>query len=100
MSDREQSPTGENEAAVVAEHLNVKVTNGNDEVFFKIKRTTRLERLMKAFCERSGKSFEASRFTFDGEKVQPGQTPNDLDMDDGDALEVFQQQIGGGGFCL
>lgn len=95
MSDREQSPTGEHEAAVVADFLNVKVTNGNDEIFFKIKRSTRLEKLMRAFCDRSGKAFENSRFTFDGERVKSDMTPNDLDMEDGDALEVFQEQIGG-----
>lgn len=98
MSDREQSPTGEHEAPAVTEHLNVKVTDGNGEVFFKIKRSTRLEKLMRAFCDRSGKSFETVRFTFEGDRVTKDHTPNDLQMEDGDQLEVFQEQIGG--FCL
>ena len=63
-----QTPTGN-------EHLNIKVTDGNNEVFFKIKRSTKLEKLMKAFCERQGKDPKTARFLFEGQKVQIGDTP-------------------------
>lgn len=98
MSDREQSPTGEHEAAVAPNHINLKVTDNHTEIFFKIKRTTRLEKLMQAFCDRTGKDLRATRFFVDGDRVEKEQTPNDLDMEDGDALEAFQEQLGG--FCL
>ncbi|TGZ83576.1 ubiquitin-like protein [Ascodesmis nigricans] len=78
-----------------AEHLNIKVTDNNNEVFFKIKRSTQLKKLMDAFCERQGKSTSSVRFLFDGTRVQPGDTPDSLDMQDGDTLEVHQEQIGG-----
>ena len=58
------------------EHLNIKVTDGNNEVFFKIKRSTKLEKLMKAFCERQGKDPKTARFLFEGQKVQTGDTPD------------------------
>lgn len=58
------------------EHLNIKVTDNNNEVFFKIKRTTKLEKLMAAFCDRQGKSLSSVRFLFDGQRVQPSDTPD------------------------
>ncbi|KAK0266033.1 SUMO protein smt3 [Friedmanniomyces endolithicus] len=79
----------------VSEHLNIKVTDNNNEVFFKIKRTTALKKLMDAFCERQGKDIRSCRFLFDGTRVNPTDNPETLDMNDGDTLEVHQEQIGG-----
>jgi hypothetical protein len=59
-----------------SEHLNIKVTDNNNEVFFKIKRSTKLEKLMSAFCDRQGKSMQSVRFLFEGQRVQPGDTPD------------------------
>ncbi|ETI22125.1 hypothetical protein G647_06197 [Cladophialophora carrionii CBS 160.54] len=87
--DMGQTPAGNNE------HLNIKVTDGNNEVFFKIKKSTKLEKLMKAFCERQGKDPKTARFLFEGQKVQTGDTPESLEMQDGDSIEVHQEQIGG-----
>ncbi|KAI4200524.1 MAG: hypothetical protein LQ346_002366 [Caloplaca aetnensis] len=97
MSDRGQSPGagGNAEEPPKTEHLNIKVTDNNNEVFFKIKRTTALKKLMDAFCERQGKSSNTVRFLFDGARVNPTDSPDSLDMADGDTLEVHQEQIGG-----
>ncbi|KAF2009933.1 ubiquitin-like protein [Aaosphaeria arxii CBS 175.79] len=84
------------EDAGPSEHLNIKVTDNNNEVFFKIKRTTQLKKLMDAFCDRQGKNIQSVRFLFDGQRVQPTDNPESLDMQDGDTLEVHQEQIGGG----
>ncbi|KAE8157021.1 ubiquitin-related domain-containing protein [Aspergillus tamarii] len=86
-------PTGDSSAPV--EHLNIKVTDNNNEVFFKIKRSTQLKKLMDAFCERQGKQISTVRFLFDGTRVRPDDTPDTLEMADGDTLEVHQEQIGG-----
>ena len=48
------------------------------EVFFKIKRSTQLKKLMEAYCERQGKSSNSLRFLYDGERIQPTNTPNDV----------------------
>ncbi|KAH6845183.1 ubiquitin-related domain-containing protein [Chaetomium sp. MPI-CAGE-AT-0009] len=82
-------------AAAPSEHLNIKVTDNNNEVFFKIKRSTKLEKLMTAFCERQGKTPASVRFLFEGQRVQPTDTPDTLEMQDGDTLEVHQEQVGG-----
>lgn len=59
-----------------AEHLNIKVTDNNNEVFFKIKRATPLKKLMDAFCDRQGKQMSTVRFLFDGTRVRPEDTPD------------------------
>lgn len=62
------------------EHLNIKVTDSNNEVFFKIKRTTALKKLMDAFCERQGKSPQSVRFLFDGQRVNPTDNPDSVSL--------------------
>jgi Ubiquitin-2 like Rad60 SUMO-like len=79
MSDHDGSPGGPLPAEMPqppSEHLNIKVTDGNNEVFFKIKRSTKLEKLMNAFCERQGKQINTVRFLFDGQRVQPTDSPD------------------------
>lgn len=64
------------DAPAPVEHLNIKVTDNNNEVFFKIKRSTQLKKLMDAFCERQGKQSSSVRFLFDGTRVRPEDTPD------------------------
>ncbi|KAI9850216.1 MAG: hypothetical protein M1838_005986 [Thelocarpon superellum] len=94
-SDQGSPPASKPEEHAVPEHLNIKVTDNNNEVFFKIKRTTALKKLMDAFCERQGKAPSTVRFLFDGSRVRPEDSPDSLEMADGDTLEVHQEQIGG-----
>lgn len=69
MGGEPQAPT---------EHLNIKVTDNNNEVFFKIKRSTQLKKLMEAFCDRQGKTLQTVRFLFDGVRVNPTDTPDSV----------------------
>lgn len=80
MSDRDQSPSagGNPEDQPKSEHLNIKVTDNNNEVFFKIKRTTALSKLMNAFCDRQGKNLQSVRFLFDGARVNPTDSPESV----------------------
>lgn len=80
MSDRDQSPgaSANPEDQPKSEHLNIKVTDNNNEVFFKIKRTTALSKLMNAFCERQGKAPSSVRFLFDGARVNPNDSPDSV----------------------
>lgn len=79
MSDSQSpAPPREEEPAQAVEHLNIKVTDNTSEVFFKIKRTTQLKKLMDAFCDRSGKSRSSCRFLFDGQRVGDGDSPDSV----------------------
>ena len=82
MSEQEQSPGTADRPTdqPPSEHLNIKVTDNNNEVFFKIKRTTALKKLMDAFCDRQGKDPKTVRFLFDGTRVQPGDSPDTVSL--------------------
>jgi preprotein translocase subunit SecD len=75
MSDQDNGSMPPEDAPQASEHLNIKVTDNSSEVFFKIKRTTNLKKLMDAFCDRSGKSRSSVRFLFDGQRVQDTDSP-------------------------
>ena len=78
------------------EHINLKVLGQDGQVVhFKIKQHTSLKKLMSAYCARSKLAQSTVRFRFDGQAISENDTPRDLDMEDGDTIEVFQQQTGG-----
>ncbi|XP_012868717.1 PREDICTED: small ubiquitin-related modifier 2-like [Dipodomys ordii] len=59
------------------DHINLKVAEQDGSVVqFKMERHTPLSKLMKAYCEQQD-------------------TPAQLEMEDGDTIDVFQQQTGG-----
>ena len=60
-------------------HINLKVSDGSAEIFFKIKR----------------KSMDTIRFLMDGARVGPDNTPDLLELEDGDVIEAHREQVGG-----
>ena len=60
------------------------------------KKTTALSKLMNAFCQRQGVNLNAVRFLFDGTRINSDQTPEGLEMEDGDVIDVMVEQQGGG----
>ncbi|CAJ0835742.1 17614_t:CDS:2, partial [Entrophospora sp. SA101] len=46
----------------------------------------------EAYCIRQGKEEMYLRFCYDGDRIQGHDTPIDLDMQDGDVIDVFLQQ--------
>lgn len=92
MSDNEQPKEEKPDSGT---HINLKVSDGSAEIFFKIKRSTPMKRLMEAFCKRQGKDLSSLRFLIDGTRVSPDNTPDDLDLEDGDTIEAHREQTGG-----
>merc|ERR1712098_837084 len=79
-----------------SEHINLKVkSQDGNEIFFKIKRTTQLKKLMDAYCSRQGVSPQTVRFLFDGVRLAETSTPEQLDMEDGDEIDAMVEQTGG-----
>ena len=69
MGDEEKKEGG-------GEHINLKVvTQDGNEIYFKCKQTTPLQKLMHAFCNRQGVSTNSVRFLFDGNRINETQTP-------------------------
>ena len=50
---------------------------------------------MNAYCERASLSMATVRFRFDGQAINELDTPETLEMEEGDTIEVYQQQTGG-----
>ncbi|CAM8900821.1 hypothetical protein QQ045_010161 [Rhodiola kirilowii] len=77
-------------------HINLKVKgqDGN-EVFFRIKRNTQLKKLMNAYCDRQSVEMNSIAFLFDGRRLRPEQTPDELEMEDGDEIDAMLHQTGG-----
>jgi len=79
-----------------AKHLNLKVKSGDgSEVFFKVKATTQLGKVMAAFCKKVGQEKDNVRFLFDGERLRAEQTPAELGMEDEDEIDAMVEQTGG-----
>ncbi|KAJ0796585.1 putative Ubiquitin-like domain-containing protein [Helianthus annuus] len=79
-------------------HINLKVKgqDGN-EVFFRIKRSTQLKKLMNAYCDRQSVEMNSIAFLFDGRRLRAEQTPDELEMEEGDEIDAMLHQTGGGG---
>lgn len=55
--------------------------DGN-EVFFRIKRSTQLKKLMNAYCDRQSVDFNSIAFLFDGRRLRGEQTPDEVSLSD------------------
>lgn len=61
-----------------------------------MKPTTRFEKILNAFCNKKAVDPNQVRFVFDGTRVNPNSTPAMMGMDDGDTIDAFLEQVGGG----
>jgi len=72
-------PQAQGEVPPASEFLNIKVKdNTGNELYFKLKPHTRLQKVMDAFCDRQGKDVRAVRFLFEGERIQLDDTAEDV----------------------
>lgn len=71
------------------------VAQDGTEVLFRVRTTARLEKVKKAFAERTGNPNASLRFIFDGRRLTDSDTPAELEMTDEDLIEVYTEQIGG-----
>ena len=79
------------EQKAAGEAINLKVvTQDGNEIFFKMRMSTQMNRLMNAFCQRQGVSVNSVRFLFDGNFITASDTPSELDMKDADAIDVVR----------
>lgn len=78
------------------QYLKIKVVGqDNNEVHFRVKTTSMLAKMKKAYSERIGIPLTTLRFIFEGRRLDDTDTPASLDMEEGDKVEVFQEQTGG-----
>jgi len=79
------------------EYLTLKVTRmfpssrENAEIHFRVKQTTQLGKLKKAYCEKIGAPIQESRFVFEGTRINDDSTPAQFEMKSGDLIEVYYE---------
>lgn len=89
----QEQKTEDHPAVASSEHINLRVVaHDGGEVYFKIKQSTTLGKLMAAYCDRQSISPNAIRFLFDGQRLKDHQTPKDLNMEDNDIIDAALQQ--------
>ena len=70
--------------------LNIRIRDQTgEETFFKVKKTTKLDKVFNAYSQRKGVNATSLRFLFDGQRVRGDQTPEDINMEDGDRVDVM-----------
>ena len=64
---------------------------------FKIKKTTALRKVFKAYAQKQGIPLDTIRFSFDGDRVVDDEstTAGDLGLEDGDIIDANVAQVGG-----
>ena len=70
--------------------LNIRIRDQTgEETFFKVKKTTKLDKVFNAYSQRKGVNATSLRFLFDGQRVRGDQTVGGVNIEDGDRLDVM-----------
>ena len=82
-------------AAMVPGSLNIRIRDATsgEETFFRIKKTTKFQKVFNAYSTRKAFHGAAVRFLFDGARVDGEQTAEDIDMKDGDQLDCLYELL-------
>jgi len=66
-----------------------------EETYFKIKKSTKMQKVFDTYAQRKGVQASSLRFLLDGDRIQPDQTPKQLELDDQDQIDCMLEQSGG-----
>ena len=72
--------------------IRIKDQNG-EETMFKVKRTTKLEKVFNAYAWRKGVHVNELRFFLDGQPVNFDDTPEIVELEDDDQIDCMLQQL-------
>jgi small ubiquitin-related modifier len=65
------------------------------ETYFKIKKSTKMQKVFDTYASRKGLSASTLRFLYDGNRIQSNDTPKMLEMEDQDQIDCRIEQSGG-----
>ncbi|KAG7085609.1 hypothetical protein E1B28_003159 [Marasmius oreades] len=75
--------------------LNLNIVHEGQTIQVKVKATMVFKKVFDAAEKKFGKDPGTLKFTYDGSRVNPEDTPASRGMEDGDQLDAFLQQLGG-----
>jgi len=101
--DREnQNSQAGKSAAAATDAITIKVVQGDGtEVMFKVKRSTKIQKILRAHEQQAGVQPGSFRYTLDGDFLPDTRRDSDdtiekWDMQDGDSIDAHVEQTGGG----
>lgn len=95
MADADNKEGVKNEAKTIT--IRIKAQSG-EETYFKVKGTTLMGKIFKAYASRQGLDVNTMRFMLDGHRINAEQTPDELELEDQDQIDMQMAQVGGGRF--
>ena len=69
---------------------------GNRCILLTIKKSVPIGKVIKDFCKRQNEKNSTIRMFFDGQRIADYETPDDLDLKNGDDIDIFWEMYGGG----
>ena len=93
MADSEDKKPEKKEGGEGSLNIRIRDQTG-EETFFKVKKTTKLDKVFNAYSTRKGVAATSLRFLFDGSRVRGDQTPAGIGMEEGDMLDCMREQGG------
>ncbi|KAF9267150.1 hypothetical protein L218DRAFT_1074455 [Marasmius fiardii PR-910] len=79
--------------------LNLHINHEGQTIQVKVKATMAFKKVFEAAEKKFGKDPGTLKFTYEGSRVNPDDTPASRGMEEGDQLDAFLQQLGGAGVC-
>ena len=82
-------------APVANELIAIRIRDGNgEEIQYKVKHTTKMGKVFKAYSEFKRISLSVLRFRLDGNPVKEDDTAQYLELEDGDLIDAMLEQCG------
>eukprot|EP00736_Rhodelphis_marinus_P009166 Rmarinus@m.28828 len=75
-------------------NISIKLQDG-PEVHFRVKKTTKMNKIFAAFYQKTGLTEGSLRFLHDGARISGDSTPKQNEMEDGDSIDAMLWMIGG-----
>ncbi|KAG5721554.1 hypothetical protein E4T56_gene13085 [Termitomyces sp. T112] len=76
--------------------LNLNISYNGNQITVKVKANMKFSKIFAAAEQKFQKEAGTFKFTFEGQRLQPDDTPASLGMEDGDQIDAFLEQLGGG----
>ncbi|KAJ1368269.1 C4-methyl sterol oxidase 1 [Parelaphostrongylus tenuis] len=94
MADNDNGAPAAADAAVKYIKLKV-VSQDSNVVKFRVRNRMAMSKLKRSYADRTGVAVSSLRFIFDGRPIRDDDTPETLDLQDDDMIEVYQEQLEG-----
>ncbi|KAF5319498.1 hypothetical protein D9619_008733 [Psilocybe cf. subviscida] len=76
--------------------LNLHIAHEGEQITVKVKQNMKFAKIFEAVEKRFSKDPGTFKFVYQGERLKADNTPAEFDMEDGDQIDAFLAQVGGG----